>query len=321
MLHRKRWPFPVILALILIAASAQFAVAQDFPAKNREIRHIIPWGAGGGTDTAARAFARYFEKYIGTPVVSENIDGGLSSVGMLTVAHSRPDGYTIGTMTYDILTVEFQGLAPVAWTSFEPICTYTEHPSALVVPADRWADLEEFVNDAKVSNIKAGNVGTGGVWHQHAVAMERELGIELHHVPYEGGAGPQLAGLLGNEVDAIVTSLPAVRSYVEEGTLRVLGVMSAQRNPIVPDAPTFKELGYDVEYGSFRILVAPAGTPAEVMTKLGQACDAAWHDPEFQTWADGAGLGQVYLDSADSRTYLETLAPRIEKLMTDLGLR
>lgn len=309
------------LALALFALVSIATAQNAYPESNREVRHIVPWGAGGGTDTAARGFMRYVEEYLGVPIVTENISGGLSSVGLLTVAGAPPDGYTIGTMTYDVLTVEFQGLAPVSWEEFETVCMYTEHPSALIVPADRWDDLAAFRADAQDTSIRVGNVGTGGVWHQHAVAMEQELGIELQHVPYEGGAGPQLSALLGGEVDAIVASLPAARSYIEEGTLRVLGVMSEERNPLVPDAPTFDELGYDLQYGSFRIVIAPPETPADVVATLEQACNDAWHDPEFQAWADEAALGQRYLDSEGTRAYMRALAPRIEQLMTELGLR
>ena len=311
----------VTLLAILLSCASFVAAQATYPQANREVRHIMPWGAGGGTDTAGRGFMRFFEKHLGAPVITENIAGGLSSVGLLTVAGARPDGYTIGTMTYDVLTVEFQGLAPVSWEQFEVICMFTEHPSTLVVRGDTWEDLAAFQADALTRPILVGNVGTGGVWHQHAVAMERELGVELQHIPYEGGAGPQLSALLGNEVEALVTSLPAIRSYLEDGTLRVLAVMSAERNPMVADAPTFAELGYDVQYGSFRFVIAPPGTPGEITGRLEQACYDAWHDPEFQAWADTTVLGQVYLDSADSRTYLEILAPRIGQLMTDLGMR
>ena len=114
-----RW---ALLAFCLLASSAY---AQTYPEPERRVRHIIPWGAGGATDTAMRGFMQYFEKHLGVPVITENIPGGLSAVGLIRLKTARPDGYTIGTLTYDVLTLSVQGLAPVGWEDFELIGTVT----------------------------------------------------------------------------------------------------------------------------------------------------------------------------------------------------
>lgn len=291
-----------------------------YPDPGREVRHVIPWRAGGGTDAAMRGFMDHFERHLGARVVTENIPGGLSSVGLSVVQNARPDGYTLGTMTYDALTVELLGLAPVSWRSFEPICMVTDHPSALIVPADRWPDLAAFRREAlsRPASLTVGNVGMRGIWHQHAAAMAEALGVELRHVPYEGGSGPQLAAILGGEVDAIVSSLPASLPYVQEGTLRVIGVMAHERNPLVPDAPTFQELGYELEYGGFRMLVAPAGTPEVVLAALESACRATAEDDAFVRWAASAAIGAAWRGRQDSGEYLEALAPKVERLVQEL---
>jgi tripartite-type tricarboxylate transporter receptor subunit TctC len=151
--------------------------------------------------------------------------------------------------------------------------------------------------------------------------MERELGGKLTHIPYEAGSGAQLAALLGGEVDANVTSLPAALPYIEDETLRVLGVMSGERNELVPDAPTFKELGYDVVYSGFRVVVAPKGTPRAVLHILEQALEKAWNDPEFQTWAEKAAIAPRWRNAEQSRRYIQDLASRVEVLMEELGLK
>lgn len=265
----------------------------------------------------------FFESHLGTRVITENVPGGLSSVGLTVVRSAPADGYTLGTMTYDALTVEILDLAPLSWRSFEPICMVTDHPSALIVSGDRWRDLTSFqaVARAEPRTITVGNVGLQGIWHQHAAAMEQALGIELRHIPYEGGSGPQIAALLGGEVDAIVSSLPAAMSYVENGDLRVLAVMSEERHPLVPDVPTFSELGFEVVYGGFRIVVAPAGTPAEVLGTLESACRATAEDPSFLEWATGAAIGHSWRDRVGSIEYLEDLAPKVERLMKDMQSR
>ncbi len=270
-----------------------------------------------------RGFMLYFEKHLGAQVVTENIPGGLSAVGLIHVKTAPPDGYTIGTITYDVLTLELQGLAPVSWKDFEPLGMVTDHPSALIVSADRWRTLGEFRDAAaaRPRNIKVGNVGTGGVWHQHAAAMEKVLEVKLSHVPYEAGSGSQLAALLGGEVDANVTSLPAAFPYLKDGTLRVLAVMSNERDELVPDAPTFKELGFDLVYGSFRVVVAPKATPPAIVNHLEKTLLETWSDPEFQAWAEKAAIGARWRGRDDTRKYLEDLAARVRQLMDELGLR
>ena len=274
-----------ILAIVLLAAAT--AHAQDYPAPRRDVRHIIPWGAGGATDTAMRGFMQYFEKHLGTSVVTENIPGGLSAVGLLRLKMARPDGYTIGTVTYDVLTLSAQGLAPIAWEDFEPIGMVTEHPSALIVRAERFTTLDAFREEAAAgARLKVGNVGTGGIWHQHAAAMQQALAISLAHIPYEAGSGAQLTALLGGEVDATVASLPASLPYVREGTLRVLAVMSVERDALVPEVPTFREKGFDIAHGGFRVLAVPKGTADDVRRRLEAAFRAAWNDRAFQAWAN-----------------------------------
>ena len=164
-------------------------------------------------------------------------------------------------------------------------------------------------------------MGTGGVWHQHAAAMEKALGGNMVHVPYEAGSGAQLAALLGGEVDATVSSLPAALPYVRDGSLRVLGVMSEKRDELVPDVPTFKELGYDVVYGSFRVLVAPNRTPPSIVKILEQTVQETWNDPGFQEWARKAAVGARWRGADDTRRYLEELAKKVQNLMDELELR
>ena len=310
------------LPLVLLAWSAVSASAQDYPASGRTVRHIIPWGAGGATDAAMRGFMEHFERHLGAAVVTENIPGALSAVGLLRLKAARPDGYTIGTMTYDVLTLSAQGLAPIEWEDFEPVGSVTEHPSVLIVAAERFADLDAFRAAAALrpGRLKVGNVGTGGIWHQHAAAMEKALDISVAHIPYEAGSGAQLTALLGGEVDANVASLPASLPYIREGTLRALAVMSDDRDSLVPGAPTFKEQGYDVVYGGFRVLAVPKGTPESVRRTLERSVAATCADESFRAWADGAAIGAHFRDATATREYLRRTAGKVEVLMRQLGL-
>lgn len=324
-LRGRLLPFLVVslLAALILMTAPVPVLAQAFPAPGKDLRHVIPWGTGGATDTAMRGFMQFFEKHLGIPVVTENIPGGLSAVGLLHVKTAPPDGYTIGTMTYDILTLELQGLAPVRWKDFELLGTVTDHPSALMVASGRWYDLAEFRAEASArpGGIKVGNVGTGGVWHQHAAAMEKALGVRVSHVPYEAGSGAQLSALLGGEVDAIVTSLPAALPFIRDGALRALGVMSQERDELVSDTPTFREAGFDVVYGSFRIVVAPKGTPQPIVEHLEHTLHDAWEDADFQKWARKTAIGARWRSREETREYLEDLSARVRLLMDELGLK
>jgi len=313
-----------VLPLTLVFCTGLTGPATHYPESGKTLRHIIPWGAGGATDTAIRGFVQHLQAHLGIPIVTENIPGALGAMGLLRLKAAPPDGYTVGTLTYDVLSLELQGLAPVGWRDFEPLGMVTEHPSALVVSAKRFESLEAFRERAReherTGALRVGNVGTGGIWHQHAAAMERAMGIRLAHVPYERGSGAQLAALLGGEVDAIVTSLPASLPYVRDGSLRVLAVMAEVRDPLVPDVPTFREKGYDLVFSGFRVLAAPRGTPQPVLAALESAMHAAFDDPEFQSWAEKTVIGAKWRSAADTRAYLEETSTKVEALMMELDM-
>lgn len=295
------------------------ADAQNYPDTSREIRHIVPWNAGSATDIAMRGFMRYLSQELGVTIFTDNIAGGISAIGLLHITRARPDGYTIGTMTYDVLTVEHFRLVPVSWTDFRILGLITSHPTAIVAPSARWVDFEAFRAEAasRPGRIKLGNAGTGGVWHQHALGMESELDLRFVHVPYSSSSA-QLSAVLGGEVDAIAGSLPAVLPYVREGTLRVLAVMAPERDELLLDAPTFRELGYDVNYVSFRAVVAPKDIPDSVAVRLERAVHRAWLNPAFQEWATRAAIGAAWNDPEGTRNLLRTLAPRVQTLMRDI---
>lgn len=307
-----------LLATALVAATPAQA---EFPEPGRDVRHIMPWGAGGGTDVVMRGFVERMQRHLGATIYTDNVTGGVGSVGWMTLKGAAPDGYTIGTVTYDILTVEHQNMAPVSWRDFELIGMATEHATALVVRAEDFETLDDFIAAASETpgRLTVSNASTGGVWHQHAVAMEQELGLELNHVPYDSAA-PQVTALLGGETMAAVISLPPVMEYVRSGDMRVLAVMADERVDLVPDVPTFTELGHNVVYGSFRFLAAPPGTPPEVVAVLEQALYDTFQDPEFQEWAEQGGVGERWLDREGSMAYMEVMDPVIGQLMVDLGL-
>ncbi len=294
-----------------------------YPEAGRPIEHIIPWSAGGGTDVAMRGFMKHAEKYVGTKIYNKNITGSQSALGVFTLMQARPDGYTIGTLTWDsVVTAPYYGLVEgYDLSKLEIICMVTNHPTALVVRADApWKDLAEFVEYAKAhpNEVSVANVGTGGVWHLPMLDAERKMGIHLRHVAYPEGAGPQREALLAGEVDAACMSIAAALPALKAGDARVLAVMAEERDPMVPEAPTFREYGYDVVWGSFRLIAVPAGTPEEVISYLEAAFEKTFKDEEFQAWANKTALGQRWMGRENVKAFIQRIQSEAFSLMDEL---
>jgi len=312
----------VVASTVLSVTAGTAAFADDYPKK--DLMHIMPWGAGGGTDTVMRTFMSFAEKPLGVGINTQNITGAQSGVGTLRLMKSRPDGYTIGSLTWDsVITVPYYNLVPGYDTEqLAYLGSVTVHPTAIVVREDApWQTLEEFVDAAKAApgTIKVSNAGTGGVWHLPALDFEQQAGIEVLHIPYPKGSGPQRESLLSGETDAASTSISAAYSAVESGQARVLGVMSDERDPNFPDAPTFKEAGYDVVWGSFRLIATQAGVDPEQQAALQTAFASVFEDPEFQAKAKETGMGAVWMTGEETKAYLAASQTKAFALMDKLA--
>lgn len=312
-----------LAGLAILACGSLGAAAQDdFPSK--AVMHIMPWSAGGGTDTAIRTFLEYAKEPLGADINTQNITGAQSGVGVLRLMNARPDGYTIGTLTWDsMITVPYFGLVPGYDTDrLDYIANITLYPTVLAVNADTgWETLDDFIAAAKAApgEVTISNSGNAGIWHLHALDMAEALGIELNHIPFPNGSAPQRTALISGENDAASVSYATVAPAVESGQVRVLAVMAEERDPKMPDVPTFKELGYDVVWGGMRVLAVPAETPQEIQEKLTQAFKVAFDDPEFQTKAEQTGLTIEWLDGEETHAYVERMQERATALLDKLA--
>lgn len=310
-----------VAALAVTAAFAQAGQAEDYPTK--DIMHIMPWSAGGGTDTVMRTFMNYAEEPLGVGINTQNITGAQSGVGTLRLMKSRPDGYTIGSLTWDsVITVPYYELVPGYDTEqLAYLGSVTVHPTAIVVRDDApWATLEEFVAAAKEApgTLKISNVGTGGVWHLPALDFAKQAEIDVQHVPYPKGSGPQREALLSGETDAASTSISAAYAAIEAGQARVLAVMADERDPHFPDVPTFKEAGYDVVWGGFRLIATQADVDAEQKATLEKAFASVFEDPEFQAKAEETGMGAVWMGSEQVANFIKNSQDKAFALMDQL---
>ncbi|WP_274423226.1 tripartite tricarboxylate transporter substrate binding protein [Chelativorans sp. YIM 93263] len=307
--------------LAIGAAFSQATMAEDYPTK--DIMHVMPWSAGGGTDTVMRTFMNFAEEPLGVGINTQNITGAQSGVGTLRLMKSRPDGYTIGSLTWDsVITVPYYELVPGYDTEqLAYLGSVTVHPTAIVVRADApWQTLEEFVAAAKEApgTLKISNVGTGGVWHLPALDFAKQAEIEVQHVPYPKGSGPQREALLSGETDAASTSISAAYAAIEAGQARVLGVMADERDPNFPDVPTFKEAGYDVVWGGFRLIATQAAVDDEKKATLEKAFASVFDNPKFQEADEETGMGAVWMGSDEVAAFIKNSQEKAFALMDQL---
>lgn len=272
----------------------RFALADDYP--SRPITLIVPQAPGGGNDTIARIIAQKMTQSLGQQAIVENRPGAGGTLGTRQLARSTADGYAIamgstGTLTMAPTAIENAGYDPRR--DFAPIGMIAKSAIVLVVgPSVKAQSVQELVAQAK-KDPQAFTYGSGGVGtpnHLTAVMFADRAGITLTHIPFKG-AGPAINDMLGGHVSMIFSSLPPTIGNIKAGTLRALGTCALRRAPMLPEVPTMEEAGFkgfeaEQRYG----LIAPAGTPDQVLKKLNQALRAALdaEDVKERIAADGA---------------------------------
>jgi len=269
--------------------------AAEFPTK--EVQVIIPWAAGGATDLIFRALAATTGKYLGKAVVVVNRPGGAGAVGYTEAAQAKPDGYTLASAVTPLTILPHQVTTAFTYKSFEPIINVVSDPSMFLVRTDsQWKSLKEFLDYAKKhpDMITVGNSGAGGGVHLVALAFEKAAGVKFNHIPFSGG-GPSITALLGGHIHAVSVSPPEGIEHVKAGKLRIIALFSEKRFEMFPDVPTVKEQGIVFAMGMWRGLVAPKGTPADVIKKLHDAFKQGMDDPVFKKNAKDMAVNLSYL--------------------------
>ena len=305
--------------------TAGTALAQDsYPSK--PITMVVPFPPGGVADIVGRPLAAQMEKTLKQPIVVVNRTGAGGAVGMASVAKAAPDGYTIlmGLSSISIFPVSdrINGKTPsYEMKDFAPIALITADPTVLVVSADSpWKNLKEFVESAKAYPNKI-NYSSSGVYGTLHVSMEifaNAAGIKLFHVPYQGG-GPALTALLGGQVHALASGPAPAVGQIKAGKMRALASWSTERLPLMPDVPTFKELGYDAEFYIWSGVFAPAAIPTPVLDRLRAAVREAATSPEFKGAMEKVQTPVNYLDAPAFRTYWEKDAARLKVALEKIG--
>lgn len=288
-MKKLTWIAPALLALtasLTASLSTAQTAAQNYPQK--PIRMIVPFTPGGSTDILARSIGQELSKAWGQSVIIENIAGAGGSIGADKVAKAPADGYTllmghIGTLAvnpslYPKLPYNpLKDFAPVAWVA--------RVPNILVVNAQLPVkSLQELVAlaKAKPGQLSYGSGGNGSAANLATEYFKMQSNISMLHIPYRGTA-PAVNDLLGNQIQVLFTGAPAVMGHVKSGQLRALAVSSPKRIPALPDLPTVAELGYkNFEADQWYGVVAPAGTPRDIVMKLNQQINLALNSNELK---------------------------------------
>ncbi len=292
----------------------------NFPTRTLTI--ICPYAAGGGTDLFARGLARAAEKELGQTITVNNVTGGAGAIGHAAGIIAPPDGYTVTAVTFELVSLPLQGLAPFTHEDFELLMRVNMDPGALAVQADFPADtLEEFIAWAHENrSVQIANSGPGSSFHLASARMSEVLDLPVSHIPFNG-ASPAITALVGGHVDAVVVGPGEMQVQVEAGNLKVLAVMGEERLELFPDFPTFRELGYDVVMGTWRGLAVPKGIPPEIQERLTEAFLAAMHSEEFRTFARRGGLNLAFTDAEAFRQSVQEQSEQIDALMERLELK
>ena len=275
----------VFASALAAAFAAAPAAAQPYP--NKPVRMIVPFAPGGATDIIARTVAQKLSERLGQPVVIENKPGAGTTIGNAEVAKAKPGGYTLlfAPTPFVISQVVYPTLPYDPKKDFAPVSLLATSPFILVtntaVPAKTVAELVALAK-AKPGTMTFCSAGNGTVPHLSGELFKLRAGVDIVHVPYKGG-GPAIVDLVGGQVNMMFATPIEVAQHVQAGRLNVLGATSKKRLAAFPNVPTLDESGYPgFEVASFFGVLAPAGTPPEIVAKLGADLAAVMETPDVR---------------------------------------
>ena len=309
------------------ALATRPVLAQDaFPTHPITIVNAFP--PGGINDIATRPLATIMEGIFKQPVVVETKAGAAGQVGAQVVASAKPDGYTLlshntGISGYAEVDKLFGRPVKTSRADFIPLARLIADPVLLLVNDKQpWKTAKEFIDYAKAhkDTLVFSSGGLYGASHLPLAYLEKVTGsLDLRHLPTNGG-GPAITSILGNNAQVTTQSVSATLPHIKSGKLRPLAVFSAERSKVLPDVPTLKELGFDVEYYLWVGIFAPKGVPAPIVTTLRTAIDKAVHsEPFLTTLINNAGQDLAYLDGPDFQKFWDVDGKRTDEAVILIG--
>jgi tripartite-type tricarboxylate transporter receptor subunit TctC len=287
------------------ASANNAASGDDFPKKGKSIDIVVAFSSGGAVDTAARLIQPVLEKELGTNVEVINKPGAGGQIGYTALTSAKPDGYTIGaTGSPSVVVSPLDPARGAKYTraSFQPLGRQVIDPTVIAVQPDSPYQTLKDLLDAEKATPKSLTASTTGIQtgeHFALAQIQEATGSEFAPVHFSEGASQATTAFLGKHVDVLVANVSDVNDLAKQGKARVLGVMSSERAPSLPDVATFKESGYDLVAGTARGYSAPAGLPDAVAKKLEAALEKAIEDPSVVQKMKDLGLETSYLSGGD----------------------
>jgi len=305
-MEKSRFGFVLIfiVALILTTVSPTSS-AEEYPTK--PITVIIPYDPGGGADVNLRPLIAVSPAYLKQPLVTVFKPGASAVIGVAQLAKAKPDGYTLGVIsTTPVLIKPNTVECPYTLEDIQPICQVAYMPTFIFVRKDApWKNLKEYIEDARRRPNEIKNaVGTVGGTYQIAMErLQRTCGIKLKMVPFQGG-GPGATSLLGGHTDSMADAYELFTAHINAGTIRALAVMSEERDPRLPDVPTLKELGYNIEASVFYGIAGPRGIPEPILAKLEVAFKQMTEDPSYKAMIKKMEFAVFFRNRVEFAKYL-----------------
>ena len=309
---------------VFLALAATVAAAQAYPARPIEV--VVCYGAGGGTDLSIRLVESAVSKLLGQKIVVTNRPGAGGALAMNQLMRAAPDGYTFalaGTATLTVVPHADAAAVHYKPDDYAPVVQISSVSNFLVVPADSpfksFKDLVDFAKKNPSGRVKAGITSTGSMLHLPFVQIEKLYGVKFTFIPHKSSA-PVVTAVMGGHLDVGAADMAAVAAQVRTGSVRALGVFAGQRLASMPNVPTIKEQGADIESGFYNVLVAPKGTPEPVIATVREAFRKVLTDPEM---IERGLKSDIPLEFQDSRTMRERIDRNYQTygaLLKELGL-
>ena len=315
--------FLLIFSLSFVAAIGTKEEVSEGPwTPSETIKIIVPWSAGGGTDTLGRALAKHGKEYFGVPVVVENIEGAMGGIGAQRVKNSKPEGYALLLMSGFVSWIGLVQDYPVDVEDFTPIMNLNRDPAAFAVSVDSdiytLEDLQKYCL-AHPGEFSVAHSGDGGTWHIAGVTLADSLGVDMNFVPFNGTA-PGVAAVMGNKIQGVSGGAAEFVSQALGNQLRVLAVLSEDRLGPLPDVKTAKEQGYELEFYTTRGLVAAKGLDPEKAQVLYEGFSKIMETQDVKDTMGKIGLGIHVLNPSDYAVFLKGLVGTAVKSLQKVGL-
>ncbi|MFZ3119434.1 MAG: tripartite tricarboxylate transporter substrate binding protein [Variovorax sp.] len=322
-MKKRHWMLR-LAAVVIAGAWASCALAQTtYP--DKPLRFIVPFPAGGVTDTIARAIGNYLSKSLGQPVIVDNRAGAGGNLGLQLAAKAPADGYTIAmgaTSTLSVSPYLYKNLSFDARKDFTPVAMLATIQNVLIVnkqvPASTFAEFVAYLK-ANPGKVNFASPGSGNSSHLAGEMFKQRLDVDIRHVPYKGDA-PAMIDLIGGQVQMMFATVATAFPYIQSGQLRPLVIAGPDRSAVISTVPTMAEVGVpNFDTDAWFGIVAPTGTPAPVVERLNRQINAALASPEIRNQLMGLGLRPAPLPLAAFGELLQRESAKWGELVRSSG--